>query len=70
MHPLRRARRAATMTQGELAALSGIHEQTVRSIEVGRVVHPHPKTLRLLASALHCQPVDIMGPEPEGVTTS
>lgn len=70
MHPLRRARRAATMTQGELAALSGIHEQTIRSIEVGRVVEPHTMTLRKLAFALNCRPVDIMGPEPEGVTTS
>jgi DNA-binding SARP family transcriptional activator/tetratricopeptide (TPR) repeat protein/DNA-binding XRE family transcriptional regulator len=45
-------RRAAALTQRELASLVGLSVGAVRDIEQGRTRRPHPQSLRRLASAL------------------
>jgi predicted ATPase/transcriptional regulator with XRE-family HTH domain len=49
---LRRLRRAAGLTQAELAARAGVGVRTVRDLERGRASRPQRTTVELLASAL------------------
>ncbi|BCJ44896.1 SARP family transcriptional regulator [Actinoplanes ianthinogenes] len=49
---LRTHRRAAGLTQRELAALAGISVATLRDLEQARSRHPHPRSVRVLQRAL------------------
>src|SRR6478672_7268598 len=49
---LRRAREAAGLAQEELAERAGLSPNTVGGLERGEHRHPHPATVRALASAL------------------
>jgi tetratricopeptide (TPR) repeat protein/transcriptional regulator with XRE-family HTH domain len=49
---LRRSRRAAGLTQEELSARSGLSVRTISDLERGRTGRPHPRSVRLLATAL------------------
>lgn len=62
MHPLRAKRRAAVMTQQELADASGVARNTILSIELDGQ-SPTPKTIRALALALGCEPRELLAPE-------
>ncbi len=53
---LRRDRRAAGLTQAELAARAGMSEDTISVLERGRTRAPHKETLHLLAEALDLTP--------------
>ena len=51
-------RRAARLTQEELAARSELGVRTIRDLELGRVRRPHPRSVRLLAEALGLDEAD------------
>jgi len=53
-----RSRRAAWLTQEELAAKSGLSARSIQDIERGRVRRPRRDTVRLLADALDLRGVD------------
>src|SRR5215831_18231437 len=55
---LRRYRRAAGLTQFELATRAGIGVNTISNLERGVRHTPHPETLALLADALQLLPAD------------
>jgi predicted ATPase/DNA-binding XRE family transcriptional regulator len=55
---VRRARKAAHLTQEELATRAGISVYTVSNLERGIPHAPRPDTVRLLADALHATPTD------------
>src|SRR5262249_59547647 len=55
---LRRHRRAAGLTQQELAERAGISEDTISNIERGVPHVPRRETLELLAEALRLAPED------------
>ena len=60
---LKRERRAAGLTQAELADRSGVAQSTIAQIE-GRVrKNPHPRTLKNLAEALGLEARDLL-PDP------
>ncbi|MGA8113680.1 MAG: helix-turn-helix transcriptional regulator, partial [Actinocatenispora sp.] len=50
--PLADFRRAAGLTQEELAERSGLSTRGISSIECGRVARPHRRSLESLAAAL------------------
>ncbi len=54
------ARHNANLTQKELASKAGIHEITVRRLELGDVVTPHFGTLLRLCDVLKIKPWDLM----------
>ncbi|HET9896598.1 MAG TPA: tetratricopeptide repeat protein [Streptosporangiaceae bacterium] len=49
---LRRFRRAAGLTQEELAALTGLSVRTISGMEAGRTARPYRRSVRLLTEAL------------------
>lgn len=49
---VRRLRRAAWLTQEELAEKSGLSPRTIQAIERGQVTRPQRASVRLLADAL------------------
>jgi tetratricopeptide (TPR) repeat protein/transcriptional regulator with XRE-family HTH domain len=49
---LRRLRRAASISQEELAERAGLSAKAVSALETGSRRHPHPRTLRALMDAL------------------
>ncbi len=53
---LRHARRAARLTQEELAARAGVSADAISVLERGSARAPHQETLSLLAEALHLAP--------------
>ena len=53
---LRHARRAARLTQEELAARAGVSADAISVLERGLTRAPHQETLNLLAEALHLAP--------------
>ncbi len=53
---LRHARRAAGLTQEELAARAGVSADAISVLERGLTRAPHQETLNLLAEALHLAP--------------
>ena len=55
---LRRARRAAGLTQEALAAQAGVSVDTISVLERGRTRAPHQATLDLLAAALQVAPAE------------
>lgn len=59
---LRRFRVNAALSQRELARLSGVAASTIARIELGAPAQP--ATTRRLAEALHCQPRELIEPEP------
>lgn len=56
---LREARRAAVITQAELAAKAGVTEATIVAAEKGKKVRI--STVRKLAAALGVEPRELMG---------
>jgi predicted ATPase/transcriptional regulator with XRE-family HTH domain len=58
---LRARRRAAGLTQAELAALAGVGVRTVRDLERGRASRPQRTTVELLARALKLTPAERAG---------
>ncbi len=56
---LRRARELAALTQAELADKAGIHRVSLANLERG-AVGALPRTVRALAEALDCSPVDLL----------
>ncbi len=67
---VRKARRQALLTQGELAALAGVGITTIVRVERGQV-EAHPHTLRLLARALDVRAVALVADEePPGNTNA
>lgn len=59
MNGLERARRAAVLTQRELAEKAGVPRKSIQYIETGRTRTPHPATLRKLADVLGCDPAKL-----------
>lgn len=55
---LRRLRRAAGLTQGELAERAGVSLRAISDLERGQRSHPWRDTVRLLADALDLAPAD------------
>jgi transcriptional regulator with XRE-family HTH domain len=62
---LRELRDTASLSQEELAELSGVSRATIAALELGNR-KPHPKTRRKLAKALGVEPVELMDPETGG----
>lgn len=58
---LLRRRLLAALTQEQLAELAGVQRPTVSRLEAGG--EARPPTVRKLADALQCQPVELMEPE-------
>jgi DNA-binding XRE family transcriptional regulator len=56
---LTRLRNRASLSQRELAKLSGVAASTIARIEAGHKAHP--KTVRMLAEALKCAPTELTG---------
>lgn len=52
------------MTADALSKASGVSTVTISNIRRGVVKSPYPKTVKALAEALHCEPVDLLE-EPE-----
>lgn len=63
---LRARRRAAHLTQAELAQRAQLSARTVQNLEAGRVARPRAATLRLLTAAL--PPLDTRAPLPRAWT--
>jgi transcriptional regulator with XRE-family HTH domain len=59
---LRALRDKASLSQEELAELSGVSRTTITDLERGKR-RPHPKTRRKLAEALGVAPVELMDRE-------
>ena len=57
--PIRAARRAAGLTQVQLAEKAGCSQQDINRWETGRV-NPTAKTLKKLAEAIGCKPGDLI----------
>jgi transcriptional regulator with XRE-family HTH domain len=55
---LRELRDTASLSQEELAELSGVSRATIAALELGKR-KPHPKTRRKLAKALGVEPVEL-----------
>lgn len=64
---LLKRRRAAGLTQRELAVLAEVHHNTISALEVGRTRSAETETLRRLASALGVSIADLF---PELLSTS
>jgi transcriptional regulator with XRE-family HTH domain len=62
---LRALRVRASLSQEELAELSGVSRTTITDLELGKR-RPHPKTRRKLAEALGVAPVELMESETGG----
>ena len=56
---LKDARRAAMLTQEELAQESGVGVATIIRIERGQILEPRFSTLRKLARALDVEPLEL-----------
>jgi DNA-binding XRE family transcriptional regulator len=56
---LRDARQRAALSQADLAHAAGVARSTVVRLEQGEP-DPLPSTVRKLAQALQCKPVDLM----------
>jgi transcriptional regulator with XRE-family HTH domain len=52
-------RNVRSLSQAELARLSGVPLQTLKDVERGRVRMPQPRTLRNLAAALGVEPAQL-----------
>jgi transcriptional regulator with XRE-family HTH domain len=59
---VRKARKRALLTQGELAEKAGVGVTTVIRVERGQV-EPHPHTVKLLAAALGVRAVALVADE-------
>jgi transcriptional regulator with XRE-family HTH domain len=57
---LRKERRKAALTQGELAEKAGVGITTIVRIERGDIEEPRVSTLRKLAEALEIRPRDLL----------
>jgi transcriptional regulator with XRE-family HTH domain len=64
---IRARRKAKLLTQEGLATTAGIKIITLRTIETGRTEYPHPQTIRKIASALCCEPEELMPCIPAGL---
>ncbi len=59
MQRLKAARRAAGLTQAQLAQQSGLHQQTISHIETGRIRVPSWPAVCRLSQALGAKPEDL-----------
>jgi transcriptional regulator with XRE-family HTH domain len=59
LYGLRACRRAAALTQRELAEMSGTYQSTIHDLE-NRKRGAYPKTLRGLCQALDVEPSDLL----------
>ncbi|MEV4179207.1 tetratricopeptide repeat protein [Nonomuraea sp. NPDC049709] len=65
-------RERALLTQGQLAARTGLNVRTIRRLESGELVHPRAASIRLLAQALGLDDAELSilaratGPRPQG----
>jgi transcriptional regulator with XRE-family HTH domain len=57
---LKRYRRAAGLTQVELAERAGVAQSTIVMIERSQIAEPRPGTLRSLAEALGIEIIDLL----------
>jgi transcriptional regulator with XRE-family HTH domain len=48
------------LSQRELAERAGLSPTTILKLESGRVVDPHPRTIRKLADALEVDPAELI----------
>jgi transcriptional regulator with XRE-family HTH domain len=51
-HPLKKAREKKGLSQGQLAALSGVAKATISRLETGVITNPQMDTLNALEDAL------------------
>jgi transcriptional regulator with XRE-family HTH domain len=58
---LKERRKARTLTQMELAKLSGVGRATIAAIETGKRQRVHPATVGKLAKALKVKPHELSG---------
>jgi transcriptional regulator with XRE-family HTH domain len=64
---LKERREARTLTQMELAQLSGVGRATIAAIETGKRIRVHPTTVERLARALKVRP-ERLGVRKDGTT--
>ena len=57
---LRKVRDRRLLSQRELAERAGLSPTTILKLESGRVVDPHPRTIRKLADALEVDPAELI----------
>ena len=57
---LRRKRIEAGLDQIDLARLAGLHQTYISLLERGKKKNPTARTLKRIADALGCEPVDLM----------
>lgn len=62
---VQRLRKAAGMTQQQLAAAAGLSITAVSQIEQGQTPNPRADTIRALARALSCTTDDILNDTPD-----
>lgn len=58
---LRKRRLMAALSQRDLSKRAGVAASTIARIELG--AEAYPSSLRKLAEALRCEPIDLMEPE-------
>jgi len=63
MTRLQEYRERRKLTQEQLAAISGVIQQTISAIESGRIKNPRIGTMYLLAKALRCTVDDLIDEE-------
>ncbi len=61
---VRRIRRSADLTQGQLAQLAGVNSGTLARLEQGGIQDPHFSTLEKLAGALDVRIEHLYSTEP------
>jgi transcriptional regulator with XRE-family HTH domain len=57
---LRDLRADQVLSQQDLATRAGVSKTTIVGIEAGRIIRPHPVTVRKLAAALGMEPRDVL----------
>ena len=58
---LRRKRRAAKLTQVQLAAASGVQQRTISNLETGETIEPGVRTVAALAATLNMTVEQLLG---------
>jgi transcriptional regulator with XRE-family HTH domain len=64
LYGLRACRRAAALTQRELAEMSGTYQSTICDLE-NHKRGAYPRTIRGLCRALEVDPADLLGKDPQ-----
>lgn len=66
---VRQARLLRGYSQTDLARVSGVHKDTISTIELGKHT-PHPSTQRRLAEGLGIEVAELLGKAPASVGSS